>query len=386
MQIQRIAAFLLCTTLRFAQSSSQQHINLVLTPLPINSHEVNSDGTVTFRYRNPTAQKVELSISGTKGRIPFIKDPTDKSGLWTLTKPLSPELYAYSFVVDGRTQLDPLNQVTVPNLLSTSSLVEVPGPTPMLWDAQDVPHGELHHHFYKSSVVLGLKNGQSDYFVYTPPGYDLHAKARYPVLYLLHGYSDAADAWPTIGRVNFILDNLIAQGKAKPMIVVMPLGYGDMSFVINHPEDWSFNSLVGHNTELLTQALLTEILPQVESEYHVAHDRDHRAITGLSMGGYEALAIGLTHSNLFAWVGGFSSAVENLHPEKMSLTDASKANLHLLWIACGVDDSLVASNRNFIAQLKQLNYPLTAVETPGMHTWMVWHDNLIHFAPLIFQK
>jgi enterochelin esterase family protein len=264
--------------------------------------------------------------------------------------------------------------------------VTVPGVTPQLWQALDVPHGVVHHHYYTSKVVLGLPEGQSDYFVYTPPGFDAKSKKHYPVLYLLHGWSDLANGWTEVGEANFILDNLIAQGKAKPMLVVMPLGYGDMKFVENGEVNWRDSTAVNRNVSLFTQALFTEIMPQVESTYHASKKREERAITGLSMGGLESLTIGLTHPDQFAWVGGFSSVIGRHENEGFASLTGNSANLRLLWIACGTEDDLIKQNREFVAWLKSKNVPLVAVETPGMHTWMVWRNNLGNFVPLLFQN
>jgi enterochelin esterase family protein len=244
----------------------------------------------------------------------------------------------------------------------------------------------MHHHFYATATVLGLPDNQSAYFVYTPPGYDQKAKKPYPVLYLLHGWSDSDTGWIAVGRANFIFDNLLAQGKIKPMVVVMPLGYGDISFIHTH-DVWEVPAAIDHNTDLFSKALLTEVLPRVESEYRVSKDRNDRAIAGLSMGGLESLQIGLTHTGQFAWIGGFSSAVHQLDFEKaLSPLDPKSANLHLLWIACGTEDSLIKPNRKLVDFLKARDMPVTQIETPGLHTWMVWRDNLIHFTPLLFQQ
>jgi enterochelin esterase family protein len=249
-----------------------------------------------------------------------------------------------------------------------------------------VPHGIVHHHFYTSKVVLGLPDGQSDYFVYTPPGYNPKKGKPYPVLYLLHGWSDLANGWTEVGEANFILDNLIAEGKAKPMLVVMPSGYGDMKFVTNGDAVWNDEAAIDHNVSLFDQALLTEILPRVESEYRASKNRNDRAITGLSMGGLESLMIGLSHPQQFGWVGGFSSAgMNNRERDKLASLSGNSTDLHLLWIACGTEDDLITPNRNFIAWLKSKDVPVTPIETPGMHNWMVWRDNLAHFAPLLFQ-
>src|SRR5260370_1132692 len=183
---------------------------------PIVSPEVHADHTVTFRFRDPNAKEVFLAREGAQ-RVAM---QNDDQGLWSLTTdPLPPDIYGYSFIADGVALIDPSNSLMKPNLLNTQSAVHVPGPSSLPWEINDVPRGMVHHHFYKSGVV----GDNRDYYVYTPPGYDPASKKLYPVLYLLHGYSDGADGWSAVGRANVILDNLIAQGKAKPMLIVMPL-------------------------------------------------------------------------------------------------------------------------------------------------------------------
>src|SRR5580658_1198707 len=348
-----------------------------------NSREVHADGRITFHYLDATAGKILLHLEGAADPLAMEKD---SAGVWSVvTPPLAPEIYGYSFEVDGQERGDPHNSEVTPNLVTVGNMVTVPGATLQLWEAHDVPHGVVHHHFYTSKVVSGLAGGQSEVYVYTPPGYDAKKGNRYPVLYLLHGWSDMANGWMAVGKANFIFDNLIAEGKVKPMIVVMPLGYGDMKFVTSGMSMWRDDAAIDRNLSLFRQALLTEVLPRVESEYQVSKKSDDRAIAGLSMGGLESLTIGLTHPEQFGWVGGFSSALGHHDEERLATLSRKSANPHLLWIACGTEDNLITPNRNFIAWLKSKDVPVTVVETPGMHTWMVWRDNLAQFAPLLFQ-
>ncbi|HEY0163561.1 MAG TPA: alpha/beta hydrolase-fold protein, partial [Edaphobacter sp.] len=349
---------------------------------PVRSVEVNPDHTITFRLREPAATKVEVGVDVLGPALAMQKDD---AGVWSVTTPvMQPEIYAYHFAVDGANRVDATNPRIAPNLVGISNLIEVPGDAPEMWDATNVPHGVVHHHTYNTAVVVGRENNQSDYYVYTPPSYDAKAKKPYPVLYLLHGWSDDASGWTSVGQAHLILDNLLAQGKIKPMVVVMPLGYGDMAFVHDHGV-WNQPETVEHNVSLFEKALLTEVLPQVEATYKVSRKREDRAIAGLSMGGLESLRIGLSHTDQFAWVGGFSSAVHSLDSlEAIKGLDPKAANLKTLWIACGVDDALITPNRSFIDFLKSKNMPVTQIETPGRHTWSVWRDNLIHFTPLLF--
>src|SRR5258708_1026177 len=177
------------------------------------SPEVHADRTVTFRFRAPNAKEVFLSLEGAQ-HMPMQKN---EQGVWSVTTAaLEPDLYGYSFAADGVTLLDPGNPVVKPNYIYTQNVVHVPGPASLSWEINNVPHGEIHHHFYHSGIV----GDDRDYYVYTPPSYDPMVKKVYPVLYLLHGFSDDASGWTVVGRANVILDNLIAQGKATPMIMV----------------------------------------------------------------------------------------------------------------------------------------------------------------------
>ena len=369
----------------FAQNQVQKSAEQVARPTDlVRSPEVHANRTIRFRYRDPVAARAEVVIDVNGAPLPMEKD---ENGVWSLTTPMpmAPGIYAYHFVVDSNARVDASNPRIAPNLVSPSNVVAVSGEGAQLWEMTNVPHGVVHHHLYKSATVLGLENNQSEYYVYTPPGYE-KGKTAYPVLYLLHGWSDDASGWTAVGQANLIFDNLIAQGRIKPMVVVMPLGYGDMAFV--HGTDvWDHAATVDHNVSLFEKALLTEVLPQVEAEYHVSKKRTDRAIAGLSMGGLESLTIGLAHSDVFGYVGGFSSAVSSETASSPSLLsfDPKTTDLKLLWIACGVDDHLIDPNRKFIDWLKKKNMEVTQVETPGRHTWTVWRDNLIHFTPLLFQ-
>jgi len=355
------------------------------TPPPANapnltyvSPEIHPDGTATLRLRAPNAQKVDLVLEGATTPM-----QQGEGGLWSVTtQVLTPEIYAYRFVVDGTPVLDPRNTDVRNNLLSLWNNLTIPGTPPEPWELQNIPHGIVEHHFYTSHVVLGLPNDQSDYYVYTPPGFNRKDKRKYPVLYLLHGYSDAADAWTSVGKANFILDSLIDSGKAKPMIVVMTLGYGNMA-VLKPGRTPGLNE---QNIDLYQKALVTEVIPQIESSYPVSKKREDRAIAGLSMGGHESLFAGLSYTDLFAWIGTFSAGLNANNIAQLPSVTPQKANLRLLWMACGVDDRLLKANREVIADLKSKGFAVTAIETPGHHQWPVWRDNLIHFAPLLFQK
>ena len=348
---------------------------------PVNSPEVHPDRTVTFRFRDPNAKEVLLSRAGST-RVPMQKD---EEGVWTVTtEPLEPDFYSYSFVADGVGLIDPSNPGLTPNLLNTTSVVHVPGPQSLAWEINDVPRGEVHRHFYRSAIV----GDDRDYYVYTPPGYDPNGKKLYPVLYLLHGFSDDASGWSAVGRANVILDNLIAEGKAKPMLIVMPLGYGAPEIVTRGGPTLRDPSLRTRNYDKFRDALFAEVIPQVEKSYKVAKDRNARAIAGLSMGGAESLYIGLNALERFGWVASFSAggASEDFNATYPALSSSTTSQLHLLWIACGTDDRLITPNRQFREWLTSKDIKHTDIETPGAHTWMVWRRNLAALAPLLFQE
>jgi len=347
-------------------------------PQPIVSPLVNSDGRVTFRFKAPNAKEVFLAREGAQ-RVAMQKD---EQGVWSVTTdPLEPDLYGYSFVADGVTLIDPSNPNMKPNLLNTQSIVHVPGPASLPWEINNVPHGSIHRHFYKSGIV----GDDRDFYVYTPPGYDPRSRTPYPVLYLLHGFSDDTSGWTSVGRAHVILDNLIAQGKAKPMLVVMPLGYGAPEILSRTgPRDPAMGR---RNMERFRDATLLEVLPQVEKQYRVSADRKQRAIAGLSMGGAESLFTGLNALDRFAWVGAFSSGGmgEDYTATFPKLDAKANAQLRLLWIGCGREDRLIEGNRKFLDWLKSKEIRYTWVETAGAHTWMVWRRYLSEFTPLLFR-
>lgn len=346
------------------------------------SPEVKADGSVVFRLRAPNAQQIFVNREGARAHLAMAKGA---DGVWeATTEPLQPDYYGYTFQVDGVNLLDPSNVAARPNLLNPASQLHVPGPATLAWEPGDVPHGEIHHHFYRSALI----GDQRDYYVYTPPGYDPGTLRRYPVLYLLHGYSDHAASWVEVGRMNVILDNLIAWGRARPMIVVMPLGYGNPAVVgPNARHEWTDVASKARNTERFHVAFMKEVLPRIEGEYRTLNDRESRAIAGLSMGGGEALTTGLNELDTFAWIGAFSSIAlpAPFDGDFPQLTSADNSRIKQLWIACGVGD------KDHIQPLRELHSWLNAkgiehaeIETPGAHTWLVWRRDLIALVPLLF--
>lgn len=349
----------------------------------LQSPEVHTDRTVTFRFRAPNAKQVVVALEGAKS-LPM---QNDGAGVWSATSaPLDPDYYGYSIVEDGVSLIDPDNPLMKPNMLYTQSMVHVPGPAALPWEVNQVPHGQVDHLFYHSAVV----GDDRDFYVYTPPGYNARSNRTYPTLYLLHGYSDDASAWTAVGRVNTILDNLTAQGKVQPMVVVMPLGYGAPEILSRRGPRGSARDVGKRNLEKFTEALLTEVMPTVERTYRVSRDRSDRAIAGLSMGGAESLLTGLNHPETFGWVGSFSGALSMAGSDYSGLfprlSGGSDDPFRLIWIACGVDDGLLKSNHDFEQWLKAAGIAFTPVETPGAHSWLVWRRNIAAFAPLLFRS
>ena len=348
------------------------------------SPEVHPEGKVTFRLSATNATQVLLHCEGVpetpgaKGTL--MQKGTD--GVWTFTsRLLQPDIYTYTFNVDGVEMIDPNNPFIKYNLKSTVSQVEVPGPDSLPWQIEDVPRGELHRHFYKSAVA----GDNRAFTVYTPPGYDPTRHKRYPVLYLLHGYSDDDTAWVQAGRANVILDNLIARGQARPMIVVMPLGYGAPA-VLNLTGKVDHDPLWQTNLDRFTETLLNEVMPRVQKEYRVSTDAKETAITGLSMGGAESLIVGLNHPDRFAWIGAFSSGGLTNYPVRFPALNANvNKKLNLVWIACGHQDGLYKGNKRFCAWLDDKGVRYTWTEMPGVHTYRVWRPFLAEFVPLLFQ-
>ena len=339
----------------------------------VRSPEVLPDRRVTFRLMAPKATEVRVTCECAEKPQPLRKD---ERGLWSVTVgPVEPDIYEYDFNVDGVVMPDPRNIVLKYNSRPgpASSLLEVPGSSPMFYDVRNVPHGTVDIRWYHSKATNSVRR----LHVYTPPGYD-RGSNRLPVLYLLHGADGDDSVWTSFGRANQILDNLMAGKKVAPMIVVMPFGYA-------YPPS---GADTGDQRADFEKDLLESIIPFVQANYRVLSDRNHRAVVGLSMGGGQALSIGLNHLDVFSHVGGMSAAVSRT-PEtafKQLAADAKKTNnaLKLLWFACGTSDGLIGASRNFATYLKTNSITHTFVETPGAHTWIVWRKYLHEIAPKLF--
>lgn len=348
---------------------------------PVISPEVHSDGTVTFRLKASTADSVRLQCEG----LQSTNMQKDAQAIWSFTTgPMEPDYYGYSFSVNGVRVLDPSNPLLKYNLLNIENQVHVPGPKTLPWELNDVPRGELHRHFYRSKAA----GDDRDFIVYTPPGYDTSGRTRYPVLYLLHGFSDDASGWTSAGFANVILDNLIARKEARPMVVVMPLGYGIMNYVRGGWDAARRGEMRQLNTERFEKALLDEVAPMAEKEYHIAAEQKTRAIAGLSMGGAQSLAVGLNNLDRFGWVGAFSAGGggTNYTSQFPNLNLQVNHQLQLLWIGCGKEDGLFGSNKRFEEWLTSQGIKHIWKESPGAHSWRVWRRYLAEFTPLLFQE
>lgn len=345
-------------------------------PPAVVSPEVSADRNVTFRIRAPEAK--EASVVGEISSSP-VKMSKDDQDLWSATVgPLPPELYGYSFIVDGLRLPDPANPTIKPMRSPTTSILDIPGDPPLMHDFQNVPHGTVRVHYYRSEAASGLRRMH----VYTPPDYDKDVATRFPTLYLFHGANDSDASWTVLGRAHWILDNLVAQGKAKQMVVVMPEGHARAP-----GESASEAEDAIRRNQAFQNDLLEEVLPYIEANYRVKAGRADRGIVGLSMGGGQSLSIGLNHLELFAYVGAMSAS---LHDPKSTiagfLADPAAANdrLKLLWMACGRDDRLVPAARDLTAILKSKGIRHEYVETDGGHSWPVWRKYLAVFAPMLF--
>jgi enterochelin esterase-like enzyme len=346
---------------------------------PVTSPDIASDRRVTFRLRAPEATVVTVNGEFMSGTKPLVKD---SDNIWSFTTdPLLPEIYAYNFTIDGVKTIDPSNpEVKTGSTAQTiQSILEVPGETPAFYDARPVPHGEIRTDWYESKSLHSIRR----LTIYTPPGFDGSGRTRYPVLYLLHGANADEAAWTKLGRVNLILDNLLAEKKIKPFLVVMPFGYGALPGT--EPFDGSFVGI----SNTFGKDLLGDVIPYVEARFPVYTDREHRAIAGLSMGGVESLTIGLNHLELFSYVAGFSAAVRpaDFSRDFAALSaDPQEANkkLHLLWLGVGRQDNLFGATDSFSKFLDAAQIKHTYQTSDGAHTWIVWRRYLRDFAPLLF--
>jgi len=361
------------------------------------SPEVSTERKITFRILAPNVQAVKVG----GGDIPGIATngvmAKGTNGVWEVTVgPVNPGAYRYNFNVDGLSVIDPRSAAISESNNNVWSLVQVPGSEFM--DTREVPHGAVAAVTYHSKALGKFRRMH----VYTPPGYE-NGKGKFPVFYLLHGAGDCDDAWTSVGRAGIILDNLIAAGKAKPMVVVMPAGHTRTAPTPRAAAPPGGTPAQPPADEFV-QDFEGDILPYVEKHYRVHTDRRNRAIAGLSMGGAQTLNIGVRNLEKFAYLGVYSSGVFGItggnrggqpaanpapswaEQHHAALTNAkAKKGLKLFWFATGKDDFLVETTRATVAMLKQHGFDVVYQQTEGAHTWIVWREYLNEFAPQLFR-
>lgn len=339
--------------------------------------EIAPDGKVTFQVTTPdTVKKVELQGQWAPAKVELA---AAQPGRWSVTLDSVPAgVWEYNFVIDGVATLDSSNPLLKPQRRPGRSILHIPGIPPNPWDWRDVPHGTVHQHQYQSKVL----DRRRDMVVYTPPGYEKSGDRKYPLLVLQHGSGDQQDTWITHGKAHWILDNLIADGKAEPMIILMIDGHPRGQQTRESPPGDREGALTAFERELLEDAI-----PLLESTYRVETSSSKRALAGLSMGGAQTLGVGIPHADRFGWLGCFSGAMPPGDRLKTALSDKEKlnANLKLFWIACGEKDFLLEQNKTLIADLKDKGIQHEWHLTPGDHSWPVWRGYLTEFLPRLFR-
>ena len=343
------------------------------------SPEVHSDGRVTLRLRAAKAAEVEVSLAGKK--LPMTKN--DK-GVWEGTsEPLAPQIYDYTFKVDGTDMIDPSNR-RVKKWLTLASMVEIPGTPPLLTEFTDVPHGTVRRMIYPS-VSVGHSR---PVMIYTPPGYESSNDQTHPLVVLLHGYGDDETAWTDVGRAHLIADNLIAAGRIEPVIIVMPYGHPEPIQLSERPDNY-----FQRNNDLYEKDITKDLLPYIEERFHVRTDAAGRSIVGLSMGGGHALDTGLRNIDKFSSIGAFSAATPEMETPallqqypSLSGTDPGANTLRHLWIPIGDKDFLLERNDKFVEQLRTAGVKYDYVKTEGGHEWKLWRDYLPQFLEKVVAK
>ncbi len=371
--------------------------------MPLVSPQVNPDNTVTFRFAAPDAEKVVVT-GDFLPTVPVVTEygtfdapgqaelTRNAEGVWEYTTaPLAPELYSYTFVVDGLRMPDPCNVFQIRDTASITNVFLVGGDYADYYKVNDVPHGTVSKVWYHSPV-LGTDRRMT---VYTPAGYEDGDK-RYPVFYLLHGMGGDENAWSELGRATQILDNLIARGEAEPMIVVMTNGNVDMQAA---PGETS-RGFEAPTTQLpgtmngMFETHFPDVVNYIDTHYRTIPDKQHRAIAGLSMGGFHSMHISKQYPDMFDYVGLFSAAImprEGVESPVYADLDAKLAAQFaqapaLYWIAIGDKDFLYSANKDFRTLLDSRGYPYEYVESPDGHIWKNWRIYLTQFAPRLFKK
>jgi enterochelin esterase-like enzyme len=353
------------------------------------SPQIYPDKTVAFRYHAPNAKSVKLSGQFLKGLADMEKDSL---GIWSIkVGPITPDIYPYNFVVDGVSVMDPSNVAFFPNERFKASLVDIPGDTPLVHSLQNVPHGSVSYEYYPS-----VEGTTGSLVVYLPPGYDKNKNEKYPVFYLISGTTDTEETYFKVGRTNLILDNLIASGKAKPMIVVMP--NGNVVARINEQKGGQKpgdprgrdDQEARNRAKLFEDDLMQNIIPYIEKEYRTLTDKDSRAIGGFSRGGGQTLRAAFNNLDKFSYVCSYGSylaqaEIEENFPHITSNPSNTNAKLKLLWVGVGNEDFLYDGAVKFMDYLKASNVKFTERVSGGGHTWMNVKAYVAESVPLLFK-
>lgn len=348
------------------------------------SPEVHSNKTVTFKFRASEAKNVKLSAQFLRENQPMLKD---ENGIWSITvDPVKPDIYPYYFIVDGKQVADPNNVEIFPNERFKSSLVDIPGDKPLIHSLRNVPHGKISYRYYKSKT-LGITGR---FLIYTPPGYDDNENSEYPVFYLISGTTDTDETYFKAGKTNFILDNLIADGEAEPMIIVMP--YGNPAAYYSQP---SVSQKIPENIEptyeLFELDLVKDLIPFVDDNYRTYDNRENRAIGGFSRGGGQTLRCGLGNLDVFSWICVYSSFLtreqfERDYKHVYENPEETNKKINLFWVSVGNEDPWYRQTADLIDILNGYNINNKTLISNGGHTWMNARLFLNESAQLMFKK
>jgi enterochelin esterase family protein len=355
----------------------------------VRSPQVNADKTVTFRLVAPYAKDVKLSAQFEKAPVPLTRDA---NGIWSVTVgPVKPDIYPYNFIVDGTQIMDPSNVAFFPNERFKGSLLDVPGDPALIHSLKNVPHGTVTYEYYHS-----VEGTTGSLVVYTPPEYEKNPTAKYPVYYLISGTTDTEEAWFKVGKANLILDNLIAEGKAKPMIIVMPNGNIEARIAEQKGGLKPADPADREGEEAVTRAknfskdLMDNVIPYIEKNYRVIPNAENRAIGGFSRGGGETLRTGFLNLGKFSYICCYSAYLTNAEMEKeykyvYENPTHTNSQLKLLWVSVGNEDFLYKQTVTFMDFLKSKNINYKSLISTGGHTWMNTKLYLTETAQLLFK-
>lgn len=379
-----VAGMFGCTNAQKQPAATPQPVSASTNTRGIEYPKINADLSVIFQVNAPEAQTVQVDL-GKKYDM-----TKNEKGIWTVTtEPQVPGFHYYSLVIDGTTVADPSSEAFF-GMGRMASGIEIPEAGVDYYLPQEVPHGEVRIKGYYSNITKSWRRA----FIYTPPGYDDKLNERYPVLYLQHGAGEDETGWSNQGKADFILDNLIAKGEAKPMIVVMDKGYAD---VPNAPKPDPANGLKAMlENKTVADVFIKEIVPMVDKEFRTVADRDHRAIAGLSMGGFHAYLIAMTNLDQFAYVAGFSGggfvdkdgSVASVYGGVFNDADAVNQKVKVMYMSTGTEESkmMYETVNNFHKGLEKAGVKHIYYESPGTsHEWQTWRRSLHQFAAMLFK-